>query len=114
MGSRWLLLLFLGALSVSCREELPASQPLGRVEITVGDLGYTPSEVRATRGAPLTMVFTRTTESICGAEVVIPEHDIRRELPLNEPVEVTFTPTKAGQLTFMCGMSMMKGTIIVR
>ena len=87
---------------------------LGRVEITVSDVGYTPSEVHARRGESLTMVFTRTTESPCGEEVVLPEHGIRKALPVNQPVEITFTPTKTGRLAFMCGMSMMKGAIIVQ
>jgi plastocyanin domain-containing protein len=86
----------------------------GRVEITVGDAGYSPTQVRATQGEPLTMVFTRTSESICGETVLIPEHDIERKLPVNEPVEITFTPARTGRLAFMCGMKHMQGAIIVQ
>lgn len=114
MRSCFAILLVAAVVCVSCGEEPPSTGRPGRVEITVGDAGYTPNKVHATRGEPLTMVFTRTTESICGAEVVIPEHNIRKQLPVNEPVEVTFTPTNTGRLAFMCGMSMMKGAIIVQ
>ena len=34
-------------------------------------------------------------------------------LPLNQPVEITFTPTKAGKFRYACGMDMITGVIIV-
>lgn len=85
-----------------------------RVEVSVGGSGYEPSEVQATAGQPLTLVFTRTTDEGCGQELVIASQDIRRDLPLNEAVEVTFTPTEAGELRFTCGMDMYDGTIVVQ
>lgn len=85
-----------------------------RVEVTVNASGYEPSEVQAMAGHPLTMVFTRTTDEGCGNELVIADADIERELPLNEPVEVTFTPSEAGELRFSCGMDMYDGKIVVR
>lgn len=102
-------LLALGLLACGGEE---ASEPT-RVAIEVGSSGYTPSEVHATRGEPLTLVFTRTTEEGCGDVVVIASQDIRRDLPLNEPVEVTFTPAEAGRLRFSCGMDMYDGAIVV-
>ena len=85
-----------------------------RVEVTVNASGYEPSEVQAMAGHPLTMVFTRTSDEGCGNELVIAEADIERDLPLNEPVEVTFTPSEAGELRFTCGMNMYDGKIVVR
>ena len=100
---------------LSCRESASRSPAYGgRVEVIVRDDGYAPNEIIATRGEELTLVFKRTTESPCGQAVVIPEHDIRRDLPLNQPVEIAFIPTKTGRLTFMCGMNRMKGAIIVQ
>jgi plastocyanin domain-containing protein len=101
--------------SLSCQGEPPAPPPVsGRVEIAVTDAGYMPSEIHARHGEPLTMVFTRMTDSPCGEEVVVPDHDIRKALPVKQPVEITFTPTRTGRLAFMCGMDMMKGAIIVQ
>jgi plastocyanin domain-containing protein len=45
---------------------------------------------------------------------VIPDYDIKRELPLNEPVVVEFTPEKAGTISFACGMNMQRGKIVVK
>lgn len=104
-----LLALALAALS-ACGPDEPEPQ---RVEITVGESTYEPSEVRTTVGTPLTLVFTRTTDDGCGTEVVIASENIRRDLPLNEPVEIAFTPTEAGSLRFTCGMDMFEGAIVV-
>ena len=38
---------------------------------------------------------------------------IRRELPLNQPVDIEFTPSKTGNVDFVCGMNMLRGTIVV-
>lgn len=102
------------ALSACGSSESAPEPSRHRVAIEVGASGYDPAEVQATAGEPLTLVFTRTSDQGCGGEVVIPAQDIRRELPLNEAVEVTFTPTEAGRLRFTCGMDMFDGAIVVR
>ena len=105
-------LLTLVALALfACGPSTPEPQ---RVEISVGASGYEPHEIQTTAGTPLTLVFTRTTDEGCGNEVVIASQNIRRPLPLNEPVEITFTPTEAARLRFTCGMDMFEGTIVVR
>jgi plastocyanin domain-containing protein len=45
---------------------------------------------------------------------VLPDYGIRRTLPLDEPVVIEFTPEKAGELTFSCGMGMLRGSVIVK
>lgn len=84
-----------------------------RVAITVNGTGYDPAEVRTSAGEPITLVFTRVTDEGCGEVLAIPAHDIRRDLPLNQPVEVTFTP-QAGSVRFTCGMNMYDGTLVVQ
>ena len=83
-----------------------------RVEVLVQDAGFAPQRVSAPGGKPLTLVFKRVSSSPCGEEVVFPEHDIRKKLPLNEPVEVTVTPEAAQTIQFTCGMNMFKGAIV--
>jgi plastocyanin domain-containing protein len=43
--------------------------------------------------------------------VVFPSLNIKRALPLNEPVVIEFTPAKTGE--FACGMNMLKGVVVV-
>lgn len=47
-------------------------------------------------------------------EVVFPALNIRRTLPLNEPVVIEFTPPKAGDIAFACGMDMFQGIVVVQ
>ena len=84
-----------------------------RHAIEVDARGYHPDRVEARAGEPVTLVFTRTTEAGCGEELVIASQDIRRDLPVGEAVEVTFTP-EVGEVTFACGMEMYRGAVVVR
>ena len=86
----------------------------GRVTITVTEKGYEPEVVTVAAGKPVTLVVTRTTAQTCATEIVMPEHGINQPLPLGEAVEITFTPTKAGELTYACAMDMYKGKVVVR
>jgi plastocyanin domain-containing protein len=83
----------------------------GRAAVTVDGDGYHPATLHAPAGKALKIVFTRTTDRTCGTEVVFPSLNIRRDLPLNRPVEVTVTPA-SGTVAFTCGMSMYRGSIV--
>ena len=49
------------------------------------------------------LTFVRTTDKTCGTEVVFPSLNIKRALPLNEPVVIEFTPAKTGDIAFAAG-----------
>lgn len=84
-----------------------------RIAIQVDERGYHPASVRVSRGETVTLVFTRTTRRGCGGTIVIPSRDIRRELPVNEEVEITLTIRERERLTFTCGMGMYRGSLVV-
>jgi plastocyanin domain-containing protein len=83
-----------------------------RIEITTH--GYRPANVRLRRGVLARVTFVRTTDATCAKEIVLPDFNIRRELPLNQPVVISFTPKRSGAFIFICGMNMMSGKLIVR
>lgn len=83
------------------------------VNVTVDSGGFKPDVIYAKRGKALTMVFNRTEKDTCATEVVIASERIRRELPLNQSVLVTFIPTKVGDVHFACPMNMVTGTVKV-
>jgi plastocyanin domain-containing protein len=83
-----------------------------RVAVAVTASGYEPGAVEARAGEPLILVFKRTSDQGCGQEVVFPERDIRRTLPLNEEVEVRLTPRANETITFTCGMGMFRGSVV--
>jgi plastocyanin domain-containing protein len=65
-------------------------------------------------GTPARITFVRTTDKTCGTEVAFPSLNTKRTLPLNEPVVVEFTPTKTGEIAFVCGMNMLRGRVVVQ
>jgi plastocyanin domain-containing protein len=84
------------------------------IALTVTDKGYAPSPVTLKQGEPVKLVLTRTTEHTCATEIVLDEYNINTALPLNQPVEVAFTPTKTGKLVYGCAMGkMLNGVFMV-
>jgi len=82
--------------------------------IIVGEQGYEPSRVTLRAGIPARLTFVRTSDKTCGTAVVFPTLNIRRELPLNQPVEIDFTPQQAGDIGFVCGVNMLRGTVVAQ
>ncbi|MGH9337470.1 MAG: efflux RND transporter periplasmic adaptor subunit, partial [Vicinamibacteria bacterium] len=81
--------------------------------VTLGDAGYEPATLSFKAEVPAQVTFVRTSDKTCGTEILFPGLDIRKDLPLNEPVVVEFTPEKAGEIAFACGMGMLQGRIVV-
>jgi RND family efflux transporter MFP subunit len=83
--------------------------------ISVTEKGFTPTEVNLRAGVPARVTFIRKTEATCATEVVLPEFNIEKKLPMNQPIVVEFTPRKTGELVFGCGMDLMlRGKLVVR
>ena len=60
----------------------------------MNEQGYEPAKVTLRAGTPARITFVRTTDKTCGTEVVFPSLNIKRALPLNEPVVIEFTPAE--------------------
>lgn len=82
-------------------------------KIAVGDMSFEPSRLTLRAGVPARLTFTRTSEKTCATSIVFASLKIKKELPLNEPVTIEFTPSRAGEIAFACGMNMLSGTIVV-
>jgi plastocyanin domain-containing protein len=113
-----LVTLALGLLA-GCKEKAPSSNttsaplPAGAVAVTADDNGFTPSSVTFKKGAPASLVFTRTSDETCATEVVFPELNVKKELPKGTPVQIDIPTDKDQKLTFQCGMGMYKSAVIV-
>jgi plastocyanin domain-containing protein len=83
------------------------------VTIEVTGAGFVPAQVKVKANQPVRLVVTRKTDRTCAKEIVIKDVGINKPLPLNQPVEITFTPTKKGQLRYACAMDMIAGVIVV-
>ena len=60
------------------------------------------------------LVVTRKTDATCARELVIQDQGIRKELPLDNPVAIDFTPQKSGEIRYACGMGMIGGVLLVQ
>ena len=98
----------------AARTKNRTARSVQNIRINLTEKGYRPANFRLKKGVPARLTFVRQTEDECGREIVIPAYRIRRELPLNEPVTINFTPRKAGTFGFACGMNMLRGKIIVQ
>jgi plastocyanin domain-containing protein len=83
------------------------------VEVVVRG-GYTPDRIEVREGRPVRLTFLRKESNPCTEQVVLGDFGIARTLPEGERVPVEFTPRKAGEFTFHCGMNMVRGTLVVR
>jgi len=86
----------------------------GVIAIAVTEDGFEPATVTVAVGQPVRLVVTRKTTKTCATELVMKEHNINQPLPLDTPVEITFTPTQTGELNYACAMDMYKGKVIVK
>jgi RND family efflux transporter MFP subunit len=93
----------------------PSPRGIQTATITVTEKGFTPATVELRAHTLTRLTFLRKTEATCATDVVLPEFDIKKKLPLNRPVVVEIKPRKAGDLVFGCGMDLMlRGKLVVR
>jgi plastocyanin len=111
MKKMWLM----GAVAISFVAPLGAfaAGQTRTIAIAVTAKGFEPARVKVAKGEPLKLVVTRKTDDTCAKEIVIPDENIKAELPLNKPVTLSFTPKKSGEIRYTCGMDMVSGVLQV-
>lgn len=97
------------------RERVVATQGEGGVQeirITVKG-GYSPDLIVVKQGRPVKLDFYRDETASCSEEVIFGDFGIARHLPSFTTTVIEFTPDKAGEFIFTCGMNMLRGKLIV-
>jgi len=92
------------------RVEPSVAQAPQTARVTVSDQGFEPARITLKSGVAAAVTFVRTSDATCAKEVVFPSLEIRRELPLNTAVTIELTPSH-GDVAFVCGVGMFKGSI---
>ena len=90
----------------------PVAGGVQEVRITVQG-GYTPDTVVVQAGTPVRLQFYRDETADCSERVVFEQFGLDVALPAFQTTAVEFTPTEAGEFPFRCGMSMLKGLLVV-
>lgn len=82
------------------------------IKVTVKG-GYSPDVIVVKKDVPLRLNFYRDETSSCSEQVVFGDFGIARDLPAYKTTPIEFTPDKAGEFNFVCGMNMLRGKLIV-
>ena len=99
----------------ACKKSDASTGP--SADVTANEHGFTPSSFEVPAAGPgshATVTFVRTTDKTCATEVVFPDLNLEKKLPLNEVVSVELPTDTAKRLTFQCGMAMYKGAVVVK
>lgn len=107
-------------ISPSCKSEQAPGKTAALVTgerviaLKVTEEGFEPTPINVKKGEPLDLQITRVTDKTCATEIVIDGTDINVPLPLNQRVDVRYTPSRTGELRYGCGMGMMiSGVLLV-
>jgi Cu(I)/Ag(I) efflux system membrane fusion protein len=106
-----ILVLLLSLFTLSSFSQQQAEPQTAKVLITKN--GFEPNNLKLKVNVPAKVTFLRQTNDTCATSIVIPEYKIKKEVPLNQSVVVEFKPTKTGKFSFVCGMQMLKGDLVV-
>ena len=99
--------------AVTSTTEATSSAAAQEFTVAVSGSGFSPASLAVKKGQPVRIHFKRDGQPTCADEVVFPSLNIRRNLPPSATTTVEVTPTKEGDLTFACGMNMLKGKLVV-
>lgn len=97
------------------REQIAAEQNesgLQEIKVTVKG-GYSPDVIVVKKDILVRLNFYRDETSSCSEQVIFGDFGIAKDLPAFKTTPIEFTPEKAGEFTFACGMNMLRGKLIV-
>ncbi|OGC01052.1 copper-transporting ATPase [candidate division KSB1 bacterium RBG_16_48_16] len=75
--------------------------------------GYTPDVIVVQAGKPVRLNFHREETAACSEQVLFPDFKKQATLTPFKTIPIEFTPEKAGEYNFQCGMGMLHGKVIV-
>lgn len=106
--------------TVNVKEGNVAAKPVAEVQfpadakkVIVSKDGYEPASIAFAKGEPVKLAFYRTDAENCGGEVVFRAANISKKLPVGELVVVDLGEVKGKEISFGCGMDMLKGKVVV-
>jgi plastocyanin domain-containing protein len=90
-----------------------AADGIRKIPVSATADGYTPDKIPGKPNEKLVLVFTRTVDANCLAQLKTPDGKMV-DLPMNTPVEVAVTVPATGEVGFACGMDMFHGVVVAQ
>jgi plastocyanin domain-containing protein len=88
-----------------------AADGIRHIPVEANGDGYTPNRIAGKPGEKLVLVFTRTIDADCIAQLKTPDGKLV-DLPKGQPVDVAVTVPTTGEVGFACGMDMFHGIVV--
>jgi Cu+-exporting ATPase len=76
--------------------------------------GYEPATIFVEAGRPVRLFFYRDETAECSERIVFDDLGIDQELPAFQTTPIEFIPKEAGDYSFRCGKSVMKGRVVAQ
>lgn len=91
----------------------PVTGGMQEVDVSVR-ASYVPDRIEVQAGKPVRIKFHRTDPNPCTDQVVFPDFNVLRDLPLGQETVIEVTPPTPGEYEFHCGMNMVRGKLIAK
>jgi len=95
-------------------DELAEASPPRRVDVTITDQGPQPRDIQVDGGEKLQVVLTRASQKACRSDVLVPDYDLRTQVPAGHPVALTLLTQGRGQVHLSCPLEDAVGALDVR
>ena len=90
-----------------------SKEKVQKITVTVTENGFEPNEIKVKDKSHVILQITRKTETTCATNIMLKDLNIKKDLPLNQQVDVDLGVLKKGDISFACGMNMITGHIII-
>ena len=90
-----------------------SKEKVQKITVTVTKNGFEPNEIKVKDKSHVILQITRKTETTCATNIMLKDLNIKKDLPLNQQVDVDLGVLKKGDISFACGMNMITGHIII-
>lgn len=85
-----------------------------KASVTIDGGKYNPSVIEVQQGKPVELTFIGGKELGCGGTIVFKSLNQTKDVESGKSVTFTFTPDRAGEILFTCGMGMYDGKVVVK
>lgn len=107
-----LSLVLIAGIGAASAQGAKAEKTVQTVKLKVVDNAYVVTPATVTKGVPVRMEADPATVKGCAGTVVISAFGVKKTIKKDDAT-IEFTPDKSGTIEIVCGMEMVKGSLVV-